>query len=448
MPAEAPGSAALRLRPVRAEIGRSPASAPVRGAGVGLLVAGILILAFNLRASITSLPPVFPELHTSMHLSSAGQAVLAAIPVLCFGIFSGIAAPLSRAFGEERVLGAALLLLVGGLVLRGAAPSALLLPGTVLAGAAIALMNVLLPSLVKRRRPDRAGLLIGMYLAAMSTGAIIGSLIAVPVYQAAGSGTGAVRITLGLWAVPALIGAAAWLPQLRYRTTPPAGPLPEGEEAVLAEPARAPVREQPAREQPARAATALWRNALTWQVTLFMGLQSAVYYASLSWFPTLFRDRGVSAVDAGTLLAVMNLGNAVAALLVPVLAHRLRSQQWLSVAMAAALVTGLAGSAFAPVGGATAFTLILGLGQGASLGLAIFFTMARAPDPLTAASLSAFAQSVGYLLASLGPLLVGFLHTTTGGWAVPVWLLLAVVAALLVSGWLAGRDQTVPAVAR
>ena len=153
-------------------------------------------------------------------------------------------------------------------------------------------------------------------------------------------------------------------------------------------------------------------------------------------------------MDAGTLLAVMNLGNAVAALLVPVLAQRLRSQQWLSVAMAAAMVTGLAGAAFAPVGGATAFTLILGLGQGSSLGLAIFFTMARAPDPLTSASLSAFAQSVGYLLASLGPLLVGFLHTATGGWAVPVWLLVAVVVVLLVSGWLAGRDQTVPALVR
>jgi CP family cyanate transporter-like MFS transporter len=433
---------------VRAEIGRSPASAPVRGAGVGLLVAGILILAFNLRASITSLPPLFPELQTSMQLSTASQAILAAIPVLCFGLFSGIAAPLSRAFGEERVLGAALALLAGGLAMRGAAPSALLFPGTVLAGGAIALMNVLLPSLVKRRQPDRAGLLIGMYLAAMSTGAIIGSLIAVPVYQAAGSGTEAVRLTLGLWAVPALIGAAAWLPQLRFRTTPPAGPLPEGEEALLAEPSR-PVPPGPAQAtQPARTGTPLWRTALAWQVTLFMGLQSAIYYASLSWFPTLFRDRGVSAVDAGTLLAVMNLGNAVAALAVPVLAHRLRSQQWLSVAMAVALLTGLAGSAFAPVGGATAWTLILGLGQGSSLGLAIFFTMARAPDPMTAASLSAFAQSVGYLLASLGPLLVGFLHTATGGWAASIWLLLAVVAVLLVSGWLAGRDQTVPALAR
>ena len=123
-----------------------------------------------MRAAITSLPPIFPELHGALHLSAASQSVLAAIPVLCFGLFSGIAAPLSRAFGEERVLGVALVLLAAGLLLRGAAPSALLLPGTVIAGSAIALMNVLLPSLVKRRRPERAGLLIGLYLMALSIG--------------------------------------------------------------------------------------------------------------------------------------------------------------------------------------------------------------------------------------------------------------------------------------
>lgn len=345
--------------------------------------------------------------------------------MLCFAVFSGAAAPLSRRLGEERVLGGALVMLAAGLLLRGADPALLLFPGTVVAGAAIALMNVLLPSLVKRRRPERAGLLIGLYLLSLSAGAIVGSLIAVPVFQASGGGAGSVRLTLGLWAVPALVGAAVWLPQLRYRTLParrpagaPAGPLPP---------------------------SALWRHPLTWQVTAFMGLQSLSYYATLSWFPTLFRDRGASAVHAGTLLALMNLGNAVTALLVPVLAHRLADQRLLAAISMIGTGAGLAGAAFGPLRAAAAFIFLLGLGQGASLGLGIFYTMARAPDPVTAASLSAFAQSVGYLLASAGPLLLGFLHTATGGWAIPVWVLMGVVALQLVTGWLAGRDQTVPA---
>jgi MFS transporter, CP family, cyanate transporter len=415
-----------------------PSARAAGAAGASLLTAGILVLAVNLRAAITSLPPIFPELHTALHLSAGTQALLAAVPVLCFAVFSGVAAPLSRAFGDERVLGAALVLLAAGLLLRGAEPSVLLFPGTVLAGGAIALMNVLLPSLVKRRRPDRAGLLIGLYLLALSLGAIAGSLIAVPVYQAAG-GSAAVRLTLGMWALPALLGAAVWLPQLRYKTLPVTNM--SGNEDLRGRAGPAVERSSPP-AAPARAG--LWRSALTWQVTAFMGLQSLSYYATLSWFPTLFRDRGVSAVHAGTLLALMNLGNAVTGLLVPVLAHRFADQRLLAAASMVVTGVGLVGAGLGPLAGAAPFIFILGLGQGASLGLGIFYTMARAPDPATAASLSAFAQSVGYLLAASGPLLLGFLHTATGGWTIPVWVLLGVVALQLVTGWLAGRARTVP----
>ena len=193
-----------------------------RFGGGALLLAGILLLAVNLRAAITSLPPIFPELRNVLHISTAEEATLASVPVLCFGLFSGAAAPLSRMLGEERVLGAALALLAGGLLLRSADPPVLLFPGTIVASAAIALMNVLLPSLIKRRRPERAGLLIGLYLLSLSGGAVVGALIAVPVFTAAGAGTAAARLSLGMWALPALLAAAMWLPQLRYRTLPPA----------------------------------------------------------------------------------------------------------------------------------------------------------------------------------------------------------------------------------
>jgi MFS transporter, CP family, cyanate transporter len=408
------------------QAGAGRGTGPGARLGLVLLMAGIMVLAINLRAAISSLPPVFPDLSIALHLSSASVAVLASVPVLCFGLFSGLAAPLSRSFGEERVLLAALLLLAGGLLLRGAWPGLMLFPGTVLAGGSIALMNVLLPSLVKRRRPEQAGLLIGSYLLMLSVGAVVASLIAVPVLRAAGGtrhgGAGwPIQLTLGLWALPALLAAVVWLPQVRYRTEPPPAPG-------------------------ARAARAsMHRHALAWQVAGFMGLQSMVYYATLSWLPTLFQDRGVSATGAGGLLALMNAGNAISAMLVPVLAQRARDQRLLVAATAAVMAAGLCGSAFAPTGGAVAWVLLLGLGQGSSLALAIFFTMARAPDPATAASLSGFAQSAGYLIATVGPLAVGFLHTASGSWTLPVLLLLGITAALLWAGWLAGRDRTVPA---
>ena len=384
-----------------------------------LFVAGVLAIALNLRAAITSLPPLFPELSARLHLAPAAVSALAALPVLAFGVFSAVAAPLSRRFGEERVLGGAVSLLAAGLILRGAAPGVLLFPGTALAAAAIALLNVLLPSLVKRRAPERAGLLIGLYLLSLSAGSILASLIAVPVYNASG---GSVPLSLAIWALPALAAAVAWLPQLKYRTVPRPDPGPDVRSARLK----------------------LSRNALTWQVTAFMGLQSLTFYATLSYLPTMFRDRGVSAGAAGTLLALTGVGGAAGSMLIPVLAHRARNQQALIAGTVAASAAGLAGAWFAPLGGDVAWALLLGVGQGASLGLAIFFTMARAPDPRTAASLSGFAQSVGYLVATTGPLVVGFLHSAIGGWTVPVAVLLVITGLQLIAGWPAARAVTLP----
>jgi CP family cyanate transporter-like MFS transporter len=397
-----------------------------RRAGTAVLVGGIMVLAFNLRAAITSLPPVFTELGDRLHLSTAEITLLATIPVLCFGLFSVAAAPLSRRFGEERVLLGALALLAAGLALRGALPGELLYPGTVLAMAAIALMNVLLPSLVKRRQPDRAGQLIGAYLLCLAVGSVFGSLLAVPLYRDTAHASwlgGPVRFTLWLWAVPAMIAFVVWLPQVRHRTKPdPAGPVAAG----------------------AGARVSVARYPLAWQVTAFMGLQSLTYYAALSWLPTLFTDRGLSAAQAGDLSALMNLGNAVTALTIPVIAHRMAGQRRLVVPTVVCTALGIAGALYAPVGGAWAWVLLLGLSQGASLSLAIFFTVARAPDPIAAASLSALAQGGGYLLATTGPLAVGLLHQATGGWNVPIALLLVLCVAELVSGWLAGRDRVLP----
>ncbi len=405
-----------------------PAAAGRRAQRTAVFILGVVALAFNLRAAITSLPPLFPELAGSLHLSNAALSALAALPVLAFGVFSGVAAPLSRRFGEERVLGAALVLLAAGLLLRGALPGSMLFPGTAIAAAAIALMNVLLPSLAKRRQPGQAGLLIGIYLLSLSAGSIVGSLIAVPVYKLSG---GSVPLSLGLWAIPALAAALCWLPQQRFHTTPADG-------------SARPAEGRPAGPAQPGGGLKVYRHVLAWQVTGFMGLQSLTFYAALSWLPTMFRDRGVSPGGAGTLLALMSLGGVPTALVIPVLAHRARNQRALIAWTVAASVVGLAGAWFAPLGSAAAWVLLLGLGQGSALGLAIFFTMARAPDPRAAASLSAFAQSVGYLVATTGPLAVGFLHTATGSWTVPVSCLLVITGLEFVAGWQAARDVTLP----
>jgi CP family cyanate transporter-like MFS transporter len=387
-------------------------------AGGALLIGGILVVSFNMRGAITSLPPVFPELRHAAGLSNATLAALAAVPVLSFAVFSGLAPVLARRLGEERVIIFALALLAAGLGLRAAAPGVLLFPGTILAACAISLVNVLLPSLVKRRKPELAGLLIGLYLMSLTAGAVLAAVIAVPVFNAAGSA--AVRLTLGLWAIPALIGVVAWLPQARFRTPPDLTP---GQER--------------------RGVLDMTRHTLAWQVTGFMGLQSLAYYATLSWFPTMFRDHGISATAAGNLLALMNLGNAISGLIVPVVAQRSRDQRKLVVLAVTLIAVGLVGSGFGPNSSVVPFVCLLGLGQGASFGLSVFMFTARAADSQTAAALSGFAQGGGYLIAAAGPLLVGIVHTVTGSWTIPLLGLLGVVVGQLITGLLAGRARTI-----
>ena len=387
---------------------------------ITLLVVAVAAAGLNLRTAITSLPPLFPDLQTRLHLSSATLSLLAATPVICFGVVSAFTAWLNRRYGEEMILLVALILLTAGLLLRGLLPGAMLFPGTALAASAIAVLNVLLSSMAKRRWPERAGLLLGIYLTTLSAGAILSSLLSVPLYRSSG---GSVRLALGVWALPAALAVLLWLPQLRYRT---AGAPPVA--------AGAP-----------RAGVKVYRYALAWQVTAFMGLQSLLYYAALSWLPTIFQDRGDSAVTAGNLLALMGVGNLATSLIVPVLAHRRPSQRRLVVPSLIGTAAGLAGSLWAPLGSAPFWVLILGFSQGSCLGLAIFFMLARAPDAGVAASLSAFSQSVGYLAASAGPLEVGLLHSATGSWNIPIALLLVLCAAELATGLLAGRPLVLPA---
>jgi MFS transporter, CP family, cyanate transporter len=389
-----------------------------------LLVVGVVALGYNLRGAITSLPPVFPELQSSLHLSATTISILAATPVICFGVVSGFAAALARRLGEERVLLGAIVVLVAGLVTRGAVPAVLLFPGTILASGAIAVMNVLLSSMIKRRWPERAGFLIGVYITALSAGAIVASLVSVPLWEATG---GSVALTLGWLAAPAALAALLWLPQARSKAV-----ISRKDDPLSP---RAPV--------PA-ARLAVHRYALTWQVTLFMGMQSLLYYAALSWLPSILRDRGESAVGAGALVALMGVGNLAVSMIVPMAAQRMRAQHGLVVATVVAMTAGLAGMVYAPLGSVVAWALILGAGQNAALALAIFFTAARAPHAAAAASLSAFAQAVGYLLASAGPLEVGLLHSVTGSWTVPVMVLFALTVVLLVAGLLAARPRVLP----
>ena len=383
-------------------------------AGGVLLVVGVVLLAFNLRPGVTGVPPLFSELTAVMGLSPLTLTWLAAVPVFCFAVFSAPAPALSRRFGEEVALGGSLAVLTAGLALRGLAPDSMLFPGTVLACAAIAVMNVLLTSLIKRRRPDQVGMLLGLYLLSLYVGAIIATGTSVPLAEA----TGGPGLALGIWALPAAVALVVWVPQLRHPR---------------------PVRTV----GPTRVRIRVHRHALAWQVAFFMGLQSLNYFATLSWLPLLFEDRGASAAHAGFLVSMLGIGGVGTALVAPMLAQRRQSQRALITPIAVATAAGVIGALVAPMSTQVFWTGLLGLGQGAALGVGLYHTIARAATPAVAAALSAMSQGVGYLLAGVGPVVIGVLHTATDGWLAPIVTLLALVFVEWWCGMLAARPLTI-----
>jgi len=174
-----------------------------------------------------------------------------------------------------------------------------------------------------------------------------------------------------------------------------------------------------------------------------MGLQSLTFYVVLAWLPSIFRDAGVSAEQAGYLLALSNPCQLVPTLTVPTLAARARSQSGYVATAAILTVAGYLGLLFAPATASWLWAILLGLGQGASIALALLFIALRSPDPLTTTSMSALAQSIGYVLAATGPVAVGLLRQATGSWAVPLIVITGVLAAQLTAGALAGRPRLI-----
>lgn len=380
-------------------------------------MAGILLVAVNLRAPITSVGPLLDGIQSSTGISGGAAGLVTTLPLVAFGLLSLVASGLGRRFGVERVLFGALLILVLGIALRSTPTLAALFSGTFVVGVAIALGNVLLPVLIKRDLPARAGLLTGMYTATMSTVAALASGVSVPLAQGTGLGW---RWALALWAVPALVAAALWLPRAR--------------KASPAADASAASRRPPG---------GLWRSPLAWQVTLFMGLQSVVFYVCITWLPAIVREDGLSASQAGWMVFLMQIVGIPASLVAPVIAERFRSQRLPLVAAASASGAGLLGLMLSGGAATPLWAAFLGLGQGSCISLALTLFALRAPDAGRAAELSSMAQSVGYLLAAAGPAAFGLLYDVSGGWTAPLAALLAVTVCLAASGIGAGRDARV-----
>lgn len=395
---------------------------------VGLILAGLFLVAGNLRATLTTVGPVLPQMETDLGISSVAASFLMVLPLLAFAVVSPLAPRAARNLGLEPAIALSLGLLALGALLRSAPPLALLWVGTALIGVSIAVLNVLLPSLVKRDFPLKIGQVTGAYSAVQSMFAATAAGVAVPMAGATVLGW---RLPLGMWAGLTLIALAVLAPQLRRR----ASDNPAGARTVAVTPSKT------ASSAPAQPRRSPWSSALAWQVTLFMGLQSTVFYVLITWLPSIEVAAGISEAAAGGHQFLLNASAIIGSLTCSALIPRLRDQRVLGVAVAVLMGTGTVGILLAPEAAAL-WACVSGIGCGGGIVLSLSFFGLRTRDHHQAASLSGMAQSIGYLLAAVGPLAVGALHEVTGSWTPALFLLLGVQTTLVIFGLLAGRART------
>jgi CP family cyanate transporter-like MFS transporter len=272
---------------------------------------------------------------------------------------------------------------------------------------------VMMPSVLRRRFPERLGEMTAAYTMALSIGAGLAAGLTIPLVHTL---RGSVPFALAIWAIPAALAFVLWLPQVRL-------PLPQG--------------------RTAGADVGLLRDSAAWYITVFFGLQSALFYTLLSWLPTIYRDRGASPTAAGAVLAVMAAVGILGNISAPLVANRFGRPQAAVAGTGLLTLIGLLGVLIAPTQLALLWAVFLGIGTGGTFSVTLLLMASRARDAVIAARLSSMAQGIGYMISAVGPLAGGLLHSMSGGWALPLVATIGICGAQLATGLMAARPGVV-----
>lgn len=379
-----------------------------------ILILGIVFIGANLRAPLTAIGSLLPFIREDIQMSNTVLGLITTVPLLAFALFSPFAPKIAEKIGLQRTILFAFLFLTLGISLRSLYGATLLFTGTIIIGLAIAVCNVLLPVFIKVSFPAGVGIMTGVYSVFMNLTGALASGISVPLAKANTFGW---QGALGAWGILSLIAALIWLPQLKFNR--PAEHIKDA----------------------ASKSKSIWKSKLAWKVTIFMGLQSLMFYTLVTWLPEIMHSRGYSENASGWMLSIMQFALMPFTFFIPIIADKIKNQRPLVLFTSLTYIIGVGGLLLTnsiP----TLWVILIGVGTGSAFSLSMMFFTLRSNNGKEAAALSGMAQSIGYLLAASGPVIFGALHDITDGWALPLSTLIVVAIVIGISGYGAGKEET------
>lgn len=378
-----------------------------------LLIMGIMLIATNLRAPFTSIAPLIETIKASLQITSIQAGIIQTLPLLAFSLFSPISSWISLKLGEYRTLSITLFIITIGILIRSNFSTSGLYVGTLLIGVGIAIANVILPGVLKKEFPNNAASLTGLYALTMGLAAAFSSSIIVPAIEIVNLNWKHALLINLLFPLMAL---AIWVPQSKRTSLP--------------------------RDINANSINTfhVWRSSLAWQVSLFFGLNSLIYYVIVSWLPTILQSFGFSLAEAGSLHGLLQLSTAIPGVFITILLGKLKDQRIMAVISSTLLTIGISGLLFNP-SLAALWIILIGISTGSGVILGLAFISLRSSSPTQAISLSGMVQSIGYLLASIGAPSMGFIHDHIGNWSSTLTICASLSVVLTIFGYMAGKER-------
>ena len=385
------------------------------------VILAIVFIASTLRAPLTSVGPVVDVIKQVMEINNSVAGILTTIPLIIFAIVSPFVSKVTARLTMSRTILYSTMLLIVALYLRIAGDFTLFLIGTLILGIAIAFGNVVLPSYVKWYFPMQIGLATGIYSGTMNFTAGLGGGLSFPLSEITPLGF---RLSLSFWILFAVIAIILWIPKAR--------------KGVKLEKATAIADQQ---DRPKK--VAITKSKLAWMVALTMGFQSMVFYTVVAWVPSILVDRGLDPSTAGYLLMLNQFSQVPMTFTFPIIASKLKDQRILVVIITVLFLVGFSLFFTQSLVLLIIGIIIAGLAMGACFSLCMTFFSIRARTSDGSISLSGFGQSVGYLIAAVGPFLIGYLHDATESWDSGIIALIVMSALFFIFGYPAAKNRVV-----